>query len=72
MWPVSGRFGTEIKEPDAILMNGVLLSAGQDIITVPAIGQLEFNQKMLRFYDSGNGTEMMNFLSGCQIRCKFE
>jgi Fic family protein len=60
------------KRTGRLLMNGVLLSAGQDIITVPAIKQLEFNQKMLRFYDSGDGTEMMKFLSGCQIRSKFE
>ena len=60
------------KRTGRLLMNGVLLSAGQDIITVPASRQLEYNQKMIAFYESGDGTEMMNFLSKLQIRSKFE
>ena len=60
------------KRTGCLLMNGVLLAAGQDIITIPAAKQLEFNQKMLRFYGSGDGTEMMKFLSKLQIRSKFE
>jgi len=60
------------KRTGRLLMNGVLLAAGQDIITVAAADQLEFNQKMHRYYESGDGTEMMNFLSRSQIRSKFE
>ena len=60
------------KRTGRLLMNGVLLAAGQDIITIPAAKQLEFNQTMLRFYETGIGTEMMNFLSKSQIRNKFE
>lgn len=60
------------KRTGRLLMNGVLLQAGQDIIAVPAGKALEFNQKMTRFYDSADATEMMRFLSGLQIRDKFE
>lgn len=60
------------KRTGRLLMNGVLLTAGQDIITVPADRQLEYNQKMISFYESGEGTEMMNFLSELQIRSRFE
>jgi len=60
------------KRTGRLLMNGILLAAGQDIITVPATKALEFNQKMIRFYEQGDGTEMMVFLSGLQIRNKFE
>ena len=60
------------KRTGRLLMNGILLSAGQDIITVPAKEQLEFNTRMIRFYETGDGTEMMNFLANLQIRNKFE
>jgi len=59
------------KRTGRLLMNGILLKAGQDIITIPANKQLEFNQKMIAFYESGDATEMMNFLSPLQIRDKF-
>jgi hypothetical protein len=42
------------------------------ILSIPAAKQQEFNEKMIRFYESAEGTEMMAFLSGCQIRSKFE
>ncbi len=60
------------KRTGRLLMNGVLLAAGQDIITVPAARALEFHQKMTRFYESADATEMMVFLSGLQIRNRFE
>jgi len=60
------------KRTGRLLMNGVLLAAGQDIITVPAERRLDYNQKMLAFYESGDGTEMMKFLSILQIRSRFE
>jgi len=37
------------------MMNGLLLSNGLDSISVPAEKHLEFNQKMVSFYDSGEG-----------------
>jgi len=60
------------KRTGRLLMNGILLVAGQDIITVPAASQLQFNQKMIGFYEGGDGTEMIGFLSKLQIRSKFE
>jgi hypothetical protein len=32
------------------MMNGVLMSAGMDAISVPAAKAHEFNEKMVRFY----------------------
>ena len=50
------------KRTSRLLMNGILMSAGHDAITIPAKQRLEFNTKMLRFYDSLDGTEMAYFL----------
>lgn len=50
------------KRASRLIMNGIIMSAGYDAITVPARQRLEFNSKMIRFYDSGDGTEMARFL----------
>ncbi|MXY58222.1 MAG: Fic family protein [Gammaproteobacteria bacterium] len=50
-----------------LMMNGILLSAGEDAISVPARRRLEFNEAMIRFYDSRDGTEMMRFTAGCSL-----
>ena len=55
------------KRTARLLMNGILLAAGEDAISVPAARQLEFNQAMIRFYDSRDGTEMMAFMAGCSL-----
>jgi Fic family protein len=55
------------KRTSRLMMNGTLLSSGLDVINIPAKKQLEFNEKMIRFYDSEDGTEMMEFLEGCQL-----
>ena len=55
------------KRTSRLMMNGELLSAGYDAITISAKSKLEFNQKMVRFYDSLDGSEMMQFLAGCSI-----
>jgi Fic family protein len=60
------------KRTGRLLMNGLLLESGQDIISIPAAKRQEFNEKMVRFYESAEATEMMAFLSECQIRSKFE
>jgi Fic family protein len=60
------------KRTGRLLMNGLLLQSGQDILSIPAAKRQEFNEKMIRFYESAEATEMMAFLSGCQIRSKFE
>ncbi len=55
------------KRTSRLIMNGVLLSAGYDAINIPAKRKLEFNEKMVRFYDSKDGTEMMEFLISCSL-----
>ena len=55
------------KRTSRLMMNGVLLSSGEDGISVPARRQLEFNEAMIRFYDSRDGTEMMRFMASCSL-----
>ena len=55
------------KRTSRLMMNGALLSAGYDVMNIPAKRQLEFNEKMVRFYDSKDGTEMMAFLASCSL-----
>ena len=49
------------------MMNGILLDHGHDILTVAAARRLEFNQKMIRFYDSADGAKMLRFMAGCSL-----
>jgi Fic family protein len=51
------------KRTGRLMMNGALLSEGISPILVPAKAKLEFNTKMVRFYDSGNEMEMQEFLA---------
>jgi Fic family protein len=60
------------KRTGRLLMNGLLLQSGQDILSIPAAKRQEFNEKMIRFYETAEATEMMTLLSQCQIRSKFE
>lgn len=53
------------KRTGRLMMNGVLLSAGYDVINIPYRRQQEFNTKMLRFYDTGEPTAMFAFLLSC-------
>lgn len=53
------------KRTSRYMMNGVLMSHGIDAISVPAAKLQEFNEKMVRFYLSKDGTEMMDFIAGC-------
>lgn len=55
------------KRTSRLMMNGILLGAGEDAISVPAGRRLEFNEAMIRFYDSQDGTEMMRFMAGCSL-----
>lgn len=55
------------------MMNGILLSHGYPVVSVPAQLRLEFNQTMVQFYDSClNGQPksgpMLDFLSVCAVR----
>ena len=53
------------KRTSRLMMNGLLMSAGIDAISVPAARAQEFNEKMVRFYLDRDGTEMLLFLLDC-------
>ena len=53
------------KRTSRFMMNGILMSAGIDAISVPAARAQEFNSKMVRFYLTKDATEMMQFLVEC-------
>ena len=55
------------KRTGRLMMNGELLSAGYDAITVPAKKRHEFNTRMVRFYDTADAEEMVDFLAGCSL-----
>lgn len=53
------------KRTSRLMMNGILMSNGIDAISIPASRGQEFNEKMINFYISKDGTEMMQFLISC-------
>ena len=53
------------KRTSRFMMNGILMSAGIDAISVPAAKVQEFNEKMVRFYLNKDATEMMEFMVSC-------
>jgi hypothetical protein len=53
------------KRTSRFMMNGILMAAGLDAISVPASKAQEFNEKMVRFSLSKDATEMMAFLVAC-------
>ena len=55
------------KRTGRLMMNGILLEHGHDILTVAAAKRLEFNEKMIRFYDTADGAEMLQFMAGCSL-----
>ena len=55
------------KRTARLLMNGQLLAAGQDAVSIPARRQLEFNRGMLQFYDSRDASDMFQFLAQCSL-----
>ncbi len=56
------------KRMGRFMMNGLLLSEGFPAVNIPAKKQLEFNQKMIRFYESNKQDEMVGFLRSCMDR----
>ncbi len=58
------------KRTSRMMMNGILMSAGIDAISIPAAQAKEFNEKMVRFYQSKNGTEMISLLVDCHPDAK--
>jgi prophage maintenance system killer protein len=53
------------KRTSRFMMNGILMSAGIDALSVPAAKAQEFNENMVRFYLTKDATEMMAFLLDC-------
>ena len=53
------------KRMGRFLMNGLLLNSGYPAINLPAKRQLEFNQLMLIFYESGDQQPMNQFMRSC-------
>ena len=53
------------KRMGRFMMNGILLYYGYPVINVPAKRKLEFNEKMLAFYESNNPVSMQEFLISC-------
>jgi prophage maintenance system killer protein len=53
------------KRTSRFMMNGILMSAGIDAISVPAAKAQEFNENMVRFYLEKDATVMMAFLLNC-------
>ncbi len=53
------------KRMGRFMMNGVLLSAGYPVINLPAKRQLEFNELMIGFYESGDEHHMNQFMRSC-------
>lgn len=53
------------KRTSRFMMNGILMTAGVDAISVPAGKAQEFNENMVRFYLTRDATEMMEFLIDC-------
>ena len=53
------------KRMGKFMMNGHLLANGYPAINIQAKRQLEFNEKMLRFYESGDQKEMNSFIRSC-------
>ena len=55
------------KRTGRLMLNGVLLSAGHAAISIPFPRQREFDEAMLRFYETGDGQEMILFLASCSL-----
>ncbi|MFZ1343049.1 Fic family protein [Thiothrix eikelboomii] len=53
------------KRMGRLMMNGHLLQQGYPAINLPAKRQLEFNQLMLAFYESGDEVAMNAFMRSC-------
>ncbi len=48
-----------------LMMNGILMSHGIDAISIPADRAQEFNENMVRFYQSKDANSMIAFLIDC-------
>jgi len=50
------------KRTSRLMMNGILLKNGYPILNILAKDKLEFNTKMIEFYDTQNATNILEFL----------
>jgi len=61
------------KRTARLMMNGQLLNAGHDAISIPARRKEEFNREMINFYDSRDADNMFTLLAECsldtELRC---
>ncbi len=55
------------KRTGRLIMNGILLSHGMNAILVPVKRKQEFDETMIRFYDTGDATPAMEFLRTCSL-----
>jgi Fic family protein len=53
------------KRTGRLIMNGILLSAGYPAISIPKSKELEFNEKMLNWYESSDREPMNVFMRSC-------
>ena len=55
------------KRTGRLTMTGILLSAGHDAVSFPFPREGEFDAVMLRFYETGDGEEMIRFFASCSL-----
>jgi Fic family protein len=53
------------KRTARMMMSGILLSCGLPMINIPAKRKLEFNQTMIKYYDSEDFESLFNFMYSC-------
>lgn len=53
------------KRTARMMMSGILLAHGLPMINVPAKCKLEFNQTMIKYYDSEDFESLFNFMYSC-------
>ena len=53
------------KRTARMMMSGILLSCGLPMINIPAKRKLEFNQTMIKYYDSEDFDSLFNFMYSC-------
>ena len=55
------------KRTGQLLMNGVLLSSSQHVITIPAVDISDYHYRLSEFYESNNSEKISRFLKERQI-----
>ena len=56
------------KRTSRLVMNGILLSNGYPLLNIKAKNKLEFNTKMISFYDSENYIDILKYLSDYYLK----